>query len=79
MENPFALAQKPKSNNRMAKSFQNVLELFRTFQHFPNLSARTFLLKKNLVDVSDIFYFCFCSGRGKGEFEAPGEGGVGFY
>ena len=26
------------------------------------------------MDVSDIFYF-FCSGRRKGEFEAPGGGG----
>ena len=29
-----------------------------------------------LVDVSDIFYF-FCSGRRKGESEAPGVGGGG--
>ena len=29
------------------------------------------------MDVSDIFY-CFRSGRGKGESEAPGGGGVDF-
>ena len=29
------------------------------------------------MDVSDIFYF-FCSGRGKGESEATGGGGVDF-
>ena len=34
----------------------------------------------NLVDVSDIFYFFFCSGWGKGEAEASGGGGgVDFY
>ena len=35
--------------------------------------------KENLVDVPDIFYF-FCSGRGKGESEAPGGWGgeIGF-
>ena len=31
-----------------------------------------------LVDVSDIFCFFSCSGRGKGEFEAPGREGVRF-
>ena len=31
----------------------------------------------SLVDVLDIFYF-FCSGRLKGESEAPGGGGIGF-
>ena len=32
------------------------------------------LAEPYLVDVSDIFFFVFCSGRGKGESEAPGEG-----
>ena len=31
-----------------------------------------------MADVSDIFYFFFCSGRGKGESEAAGRGGVDF-
>ena len=34
--------------------------------------------RTNLVDVSDIFYFFLCSGRGKGESEAPGGWGIGF-
>ena len=33
--------------------------------------------KNNLVDVSDFFFFC--SGRGKGESEAPGGGGCRFF
>ena len=53
-----------------AKFLQNSCQISRKFP-----SPKT---KKNLVDVSDIFYF-FCSGRGKGESEAPGGGGgIGF-
>ena len=37
-----------------------------------------FSLKGSLVDVSDIFYF-LCSGRGKGESEAPGGEGGGVF
>ena len=32
-----------------------------------------------LVDVSDIFYFFFCLGRGKGESEAKRGGGSIFF
>ena len=31
--------------------------------------------QKGSIDVPDIFSFFFCSGRGKGDSEAPGRGG----
>ena len=40
-----------------------------------SITGPDFGLKMNyLVDVSDIFYFFFCSGRGKGQSEAAGRG-----
>ena len=39
----------------------------------------TILSEINLVDVSDIFYFFFCSGEGKGESEELGGGRTIFF
>ena len=48
--------------------------------HAASVEHRQARGKSFLVDVSDIYFFFFLLGEGKGEFEAPGEGGgVGFY
>ena len=41
------------------------------FGHFPYQLVWNSPSRHYLVDVLDIFYFFFCSGEGKGKFEAP--------
>ena len=83
----FKTKNGPKNDPKLPRKFLSLVLLCRiSHRHYSKIFNREFPHKikyffttricrhghANFVDVSDIFYFFFCSGEGKGESEAPG-------